>query len=164
MPFQRNANLGHGGQAGLEEVASPVSNTGPLGTVGYVAPEAVLGQRTTERSDIFALGVMAYEMLSGELPYGEGFASAKRVDKLNYAPLSNHLPDIAPWIEGAIARAVHKDPARRYNVLSEFIEDLSRPNPAFEALKARPLIERNPAAVWRTVSLILMLIILWLLR
>lgn len=146
--------------AGLEEVASPVGDTGPLGTIGYSAPEAVLGHRSTERSDIFALGVIAYEMLSGTLPYGEGFSSPRQIKKLDYVPLTRHLPDIPPWVDGAIERSVHKDPARRYQALSEFTTDLSRPNPAYVTPNARPLIDRDPAAFWRGVSLILMITIL----
>lgn len=149
--------------AGLEEITSPVGETGPMGTVGYSAPETVLGQRATERSDIFALGVLAYEMLSGALPYGDGFSSGKQVEKLIYISLSRRLPEVAPWIDGAIERAVHKNPASRYEALSEFTTDLSRPNPAFVSPKSRPLIDRNPVAFWRGVSFILMLVILILI-
>lgn len=64
--------------AGLEEIGSPLETPALVGTLAYTAPENHLGLRPTNRSDIFSLGVIAYEMLTGKLPYTLGFANAAR--------------------------------------------------------------------------------------
>ncbi len=54
---------------GLSEIASPLREEYPIGSVDYIAPEYLLGYQVTHQADIFSLGVMVYEMLSGKLPY-----------------------------------------------------------------------------------------------
>jgi hypothetical protein len=74
------------------------------------------------------------------------------------------LNDAVPaWVDAALAKAVHKNPAQRTEVLSELVEDLRRPNPAYVNDRPRPLLERNPAAFWRVVAVALFVINLILL-
>jgi serine/threonine protein phosphatase PrpC len=150
--------------AGLEETGSPVSQPDLVGTAGYTAPEYHLGEKPTNRSDIYSLGVIAYELLTGRLPYGAGFASPRDVEKLAYTPATVWNKTIPTWIDAALAKAVHKRPAQRYEALSAFVEDLRRPGS--EVARARPLLERNPVAFWRGTALLLLLInvvlLLWL--
>ncbi len=133
-----------------------------LGTEQYTAPEYFLGEGGSARSDMFSLGVIAYQMLTGRLPYG---AQAARVRtraqsrKLKYRSALDDNCDIPSWVDGALKRAVHPNPDRRYESLSEFLFDLRQPNPDY--LRASiPLIERNPALFWKCSTALLTLIVI----
>ena len=88
----------------------------------------------SQRSDIFSLGVTAYQMLSGRPPYGRGgrededWSSAKEI-KIQIGPEDNR--EIPAWVDGALKKAVHPDPYQRYDELSEFVLDLRYPNKKF---------------------------------
>jgi serine/threonine protein kinase len=133
-----------------------------LGTAQYSAPEYFLGEGGTTRSDLFSLGVITYQMLTGKLPYGAEVAKCRTraaQNKLRYDSALYDDRGIPAWIDGVLRKAVHPNPAKRYGELSEFLYDLRHPNQAF-ADKARPaLLERNPVAFWRGVSLILAAVI-----
>ena len=139
--------------AGVSECAALLEPSSILGTLQYTAPEYFIGDPGTERSDLYSLGVIAYQMLSGRFPYG---AEAARVRtraaqrKLQYATLLDEQGDIPAWIDAAVRKAVHPDPLQRYESLSEFMYDLRHPNAAL--LRPTPLVERNPALFWKVVS------------
>ena len=142
--------------AGVIE-AQPVEDEALLGTVQYAAPEYRIGETGTERSDQFSLGVIAYQMLTGRLPYGADAAMLRhRADlaRLRYQPPSADS-GIPEWVDRALEKAVHPDPAQRYEALSEFIYDLRHPNPAFAAMPPRSLLVRNPLLFWQLLSLAL---------
>jgi len=148
--------------AGIAEIATPIDQNQLLGTENYTAPEYLHGYAGSNRSDIFSLGVVTYEILTGKLPYGQ--INLKRDErKLRYRPADQYNSDIPAWFDGALRKAVHPDPAHRYESLSEFIGDLSRPNPAFVKSEFAPLLERNPTSFWRGVAIILFVINLILL-
>ena len=149
--------------AGLEEVSSPVEDPKLLGTAGYTAPDYFQDQPATNRSDIYSLGVIVYEMLTGEHPYGKATAKIQTLDANAYIPASRHQPDVAHWIDGALAKAVHPDFRQRYDRLSEFQADLTRQNPSFAEAKSAPLLQRNPVAFWKGISFFLALTCLYLL-
>ena len=137
-----------------------------LGTAQYTAPEYFLGEAATTRSDMFSLGVIAYRMLSGRLPYGIRVAQASSraaQRKLVYESVLEDNRTIPAWVDFAIRKAVHPSPSHRYDEISEFIHDLRRPNRAFLSKTRPPLLERNPVLFWQGVSLILFLIIVSLL-
>src|SRR5438874_10536201 len=142
--------------AGVDERASPGERSSILGTLQYTAPEYFVGDLGTERSDLYSLGVIAYQMLSGRLPYG---AEAARVRtraaqrRLEYATLLDDQRDLPAWVDAALRKAVHPDPLERYESLSEFVYDLRHPNAAL--LRPTPLVERNPVLFWKGVSLAL---------
>ena len=71
--------------------------------------------------------------------------------------------EIPAWIDGVLERAVHPDPARRYDELSEYIYDLRHPNPKYLNAPPMPLLDRNPLLFWKCVLLILAGIIVFLL-
>ena len=80
-----------------------------------------------------------------------------------YASVLTDTREIPAWIDDAIRKAVHPDPFKRYEELSEFIFDLRHPSQAFLNRARPPLIERNPAGFWKWVSFILLLSIVLLL-
>ncbi len=143
--------------AGIEEIATPLTDPGPLSTVNYTAPEYLRGERGSNRSDLYSLGVIAYELLTGKLPYGEQ-RSMKGGRERRYRPAIHHRPDLPVWVDGALQRAVHPDPQKRYEALSELVHDLSHPNPALIPTDTAPLLERNPLAFWRGLALLLLAI------
>ena len=148
--------------AGIVEIASPIEQFNLLGTAQYTAPEYFLGESGSTRSDLFSLGVIAYQMLTGKLPYGVQVARTKtRAEQRKLKYVSALLVDrsLPVWIDGAIRKAVHPDPGKRYGELSEFLFDLHRPNTAFLNQTRPPLMERNPVAFWKGVSLILATVI-----
>jgi len=152
--------------AGLLEQSDTVLTEDILGTAQYTAPEYFLGLGGTTRSDQFSLGVIAYQMLSGKLPYGAQVANCKTKaaqKKLRYRSLLEEDKGIPAWVDDAIKKAVHPDPLGRYEVLSEFIMDLRRPNKNFVNKNRTPLMERDPVLFWKSVSFILALITLALL-
>jgi serine/threonine protein phosphatase PrpC/ribosomal protein L39E len=136
-----------------------------LGTVQYTAPEYFLGESGSPRSDMFSLGVITYQMLTGKLPYGSQAAKARtrsQFSKLRYTSALDHNRDVPAWVDGALRRAVHPDPYKRYESLSEYTFDLRHPNPKYLNASA-PLIERNPLLFWKSLAAILACIILLLL-
>lgn len=144
--------------AGLLEM-NPSTDPAPiLGTEQYSAPEYFLGENGTSRSDIFSLGVIAYQMLAGRLPYGTQVAKSRSraaQRKLCYVSVRSEERLIPAWVDEAIAKALHPDPYKRYEELSEFVYDLHHPNQAFLKKTRPPLLERNPVAFWKTVSFLL---------
>ena len=152
--------------AGVMEMTASNDRTHLLGTAQYAAPEYFLGQAGSTRSDIFSLGVIAYQMLTGKLPYGaevarSGTKAAQR--KLRYRSLLGNDREIPVWIDSVLRKAVQPDPYMRYEELSEFIYDLRHPNQALLNEKSPPLLERNPLVFWKCVSFILTIIIVMLL-
>jgi len=144
--------------AGIAENVSPLAQGELLGTVQYMAPEYFLGEGGDARSDLFSLGVIAYQMLSGRLPYGAEVSRARTraaQRQLKYQSVLAEDREIPAWIDEVLRRAVHPDPNKRYAELSEFVYDLRHPNAAYLERTRAPLLERNPVAFWRGLALIL---------
>ena len=151
---------------GVMEGASPAGRSEILGTVQYTAPEYFLGEGGSRRSDIFSLGVLTYQMLSGKLPYGAKAAQARTKSqqrKLKYRSVLDDQREIPAWIDGVLERAVHPDPNKRYDELSEYLYDLRHPNPKYLNAPPTPLLDRNPLLFWKCVCLMLAGIIVFLL-
>lgn len=136
-----------------------------LGTAQYTAPEYFLGEGGSSRSDIFSLGVIAYQMLTGRLPYGAEVSKARTKSqqrKLRYTSVLDDNRDIPAWIDGALKKSVDPDPYGRYDELSEFIFDIRHPNNNLQA-SPKPLIERNPLLFWKGLAVLLSIVILILI-
>src|SRR5579859_5074923 len=152
--------------AGVADAISPVGEGDILGTAQYTAPEYFRGDGGSPRSDMFSLGVIAYQLLTGQLPYGAQVAQARtksQFGKLNYKPACGENRDLPSWMDAALRRAVSIDPAKRYDSLSEFVYDLRHPNPDYVNASAPPLIERNPNLFWKCTTALLALIVIALL-
>lgn len=94
-----------------------------VGTVAYMAPEQILGQEADARADLYALGVVLFELISGRLPIaGETEAQIIRqhVDRTEAPRLSSVVPGVPAALESVVAKALSKDPARRYTTAAEF--------------------------------------------
>ncbi|MCS0630302.1 bifunctional protein-serine/threonine kinase/phosphatase [Telluria mixta] len=141
--------------AGVVEMSPHDADWTLQGAALYAAPEYFLGERGTVRSDVFALGVLTYFMLTGELPYGveipcaAGRAAQRR---LAYTSAREHDPAIPAWVDAALRKALQIDPRRRYEDVAEFVYDLHHPNSAFAQRTRTPLIERNPLLFWKAVA------------
>ncbi len=140
--------------AGLAEIKTPVEHSHILGTANYSAPEYFRGEQGTNRSDIFSLGVIAYEMLTAKLPYGEISSERAASKRYLYTSARTHNPMVPEWIDAALEKALQPHPQQRYALLSEFITDLTKPNQRLLQKSTQPLLERNPVAFWQVVALV----------
>ena len=97
-----------------------------MGTPEYISPEQVKGKRGDARSDIYAMGVMLYEMLTGKAPFQGPNPFAIMNDRLlnNPVPPREIDPSISPQLQEIIYRALERDPKNRYATAREFAHDL----------------------------------------
>ncbi len=97
-----------------------------LGTPDYISPEQVKGKRGDARSDLYAVGVVLYEMLTGKVPFTGPNAFVIMNDRLlnNPVPPREIDPAISPQLQEIIYRALERDPSKRYASAREFAWDL----------------------------------------
>jgi len=153
--------------AGITEISTPVEHHNIQGTVQYIAPEYLLGQSGTPRSDLFSLAVISYQMLCGKLPYGAQVAKSTTKSaqlKLKYIALPFDDRHIPLWVDGALKKALQANPLNRYEDISEFLFDLRHPNKTFLNKDRPPLLERDPIIFWKSLCFILISIIAVLLN
>jgi serine/threonine protein kinase len=112
---------------GIAKVSGSLTSTGQvLGTPNYMSPEQVKGRQLDGRSDLFSLGVMLYEMLTGEKPFiGQGVTTIiyKIVNENPIPPRELDLT-IHPGLSAVVTRTLAKDPYERYQSGSELVRDL----------------------------------------
>ena len=152
--------------AGILETKNISQDNRILGTALYSAPEYFIGYGGDNRSDLFSLAAITYQMLSGKLPYDTKVSHCKTkkdLYKLQYQSLMIHENcNVPAWVDGAIRKATKPEPLKRYQEVSEFIYDLHHPNKEFSTTIKPALIEKNPVAFWQGVSACLFMVIIFL--
>ncbi len=100
-----------------------------IGTPDYMAPEQVSGRHGDARTDVYALGTMLCEMLTGNLPFGgtNVYAMMRAKTSDDPQPPSRFVPDIDPHLEEIILRAIERSPRNRYPDAVEMLADLNAP-------------------------------------
>ena len=118
-----------------------------LGTASYLSPEQAQGQPVDARTDIYALGVVLYEMLTGRPPFTGDSPMAIAYKQVNATPPapSSANPDVPPALDAVVMRALSKNPANRYQTGKEFADDLERARTGGQVL-ATPLLPASGEA------------------
>jgi serine/threonine protein phosphatase PrpC len=156
----RLIDLGAVHVAGLTEGTARARPDAIEGSLQYTAPEYFIGGAGSARSDLFSLAVLTYQMLTGQLPYGvqvTRLRSPGDVRGLRYIPVRQHRPDLPPWLDAVLRRALHPQPERRQEALSEFVHDLHHPAGEYRGQRAAPLVQRDPVLFWKLLALALAL-------
>jgi eukaryotic-like serine/threonine-protein kinase len=136
--------------------AGETSSSGmTVGTVGYMSPEQALGQALDARTDLFALGVILFEMATGKAPFVGDTPAAVFDHLLNRRPPSPLAlnPSLPAPLVALVDKALEKDPERRYRSANELLDDLERIDPS----DARPATAVRRTAERRTSSSIVVL-------
>ncbi len=152
--------------SGVNETQPSVTPQTMPGTAQFLAPEYFLGEFGSKRSDLYSLACITYHMLSGRSPYGTAVGKAlsrSAQHRLVYQSVLDPQKPLPAWIDLTLKKALQVDPRKRYSELSEFIQDLRKPNPLFIEQSRPPLLERDPVRFWQGVSAILGAITLGLL-
>jgi tetratricopeptide (TPR) repeat protein len=119
-----------------------------LGTAGYLAPEQARGEEATPASDRYALGVVAYELLTGGRPFERGSATAEAAAHIHedVPPASERGVGLPRQVDDVFARALAKDPGHRYRSATEFLQALQTAvNTPTESTRILPAAPAPPA-------------------
>jgi serine/threonine protein kinase len=97
-----------------------------VGTPDYMAPEQIQGKRGDERTDVYALGIMLYEMLAGRVPFSGDSPLAVMAQAVNVTPEPLHRvnPAVPPPLEAVVHKAIRKEPGERYSSMEQMLHDL----------------------------------------
>jgi serine/threonine-protein kinase len=151
------------------EVQRGLTQTGTvLGTSDYIAPEQAQGMQVDEQTDVYSLGVVLYELLTGDVPFpGENFV-AVAMQHINEPPPSVRAkrPDVPPRVDAAVQQAMAKNPRDRFPSMAEFGRELEACSVAGEDSEdgtriiapPRPAPRRRRSRAWPLVLLLVGLI------
>jgi len=133
------------GLAKLRGGSSLTKSQTTLGTVAYMSPEQARGGELDQRTDIWSLGVVLYEMLVGKLPFRGEHDQTVIYSIFHREPesLMKASPGTAPELEHIVGHALAKKPAERYQTMEEFREDLEAIAEGFRPLRAKRRIRRK---------------------
>ena len=157
------------GQSRLTQIGATV------GTIGYMSPEQTRGDETDQRTDIWSLGVVMYELITGKRPFQGDYDQAVIYSILNEKapPLSDFRNDIPSDIQIIIDKMLAKDVDQRYQSIEELITDLKKVNRG-QDMNAGPLVSKKKrlnlslrnfrSIFWTLISVISILILIFLFR
>jgi len=123
-----------------------------IGTPSYISPEQAMGRPGDERSDIYSLAIVFYQMITGDLPFDAETSMGIILKHISEPPPSPRTlrPDLPEMVEQVLVRALAKDPAQRYQEVTEFVTDLQRAAagetivlPPVKEAEADPSLTRN---------------------
>jgi Tol biopolymer transport system component/tRNA A-37 threonylcarbamoyl transferase component Bud32 len=153
------------GLAKLAGQAQLTKDSSTLGTVAYMSPEQLSGKEVDHQTDIWSLGVVLYEMLTGTLPFPGNYEQAIIYAILNEEPKTSE--SIPVELQGVVRRALHKNPDDRYSDGKKILAELKSLQKKTEALlKKSDFTKVKSRLLWYTsavlLSLFLLFIIYWL--
>jgi serine/threonine protein phosphatase PrpC len=122
------------------------------GTPSYIAPEAFRGDPPSAQQDLYSVGVTLYVLLTGHFPYGEieAFQRPRFGVPVN---ASRYRPDLPEWLMQTLERAVAADPDQRFETSEEWLLLMEQGERRSLSVRPKPLLEREPLKVWRTLAL-----------
>ncbi|MEE4918656.1 bifunctional protein-serine/threonine kinase/phosphatase [Pseudomonas alliivorans] len=136
------------------------------GTPSFIAPEAFNGAEPDPQQDLYAVGITLYYLLTGHYPHGEIEAFQHRRFGTPI-PASRYRPDLPLWLSQSLDKAVQANPAQRYETAEQWQLELEQAEQCPVVARPRPLLEREPLMVWRTLALVSLLInlvgLIWLM-
>jgi serine/threonine protein kinase len=132
------------------------------GTPSFIAPEAFRGEVPTPQQDLYAVGVTLFYLLTGHFPYGE-IEAFQRPRFGRPVSASRYRPDLPDWLTQSLERAVAADPGQRFETAEEWLLLIEQGERHSLNVRPRPLLEREPLKVWRTLALVSLLANLGLL-
>ena len=129
-----------------------VNLSGAAGTPDYMAPEQIEGQRGDNRTDIYALGIIFFELLKGEVPFHGDNSLAVMAQHLKGAipRLDKEVEGVSPQIAAVVAKCLQRNPNDRYHNLQEFIDDLENPERVDITILDKATGRTSATSWWRT--------------
>jgi serine/threonine protein kinase len=111
-----------------------------IGTPAYLSPEQVMGEPVDHRSDIYSLGVMLYELLTGQLPFQAATPVEAMLRRLREPPIPPRCfcPSLSPALESVLMRALARNPADRYPTMQAMVDELLRISPTAGVMPSVP--------------------------
>ncbi len=106
----------------------PDAETSLVGTMNYLSPEYIEKGQVDKRSDIYALGVIGYELVTGKLPFSKGSLLESLLSRVRFDAEAPHVlrKDCPVWLSRIIVKALQRDPNRRYENVQAMLEDLEK--------------------------------------
>lgn len=148
--------------AGFAEDIHHLEDECAQGTIGYTAPETILSLHADFKSDLFSLGVIAYELLSGKLPFKPlPTGQIKDYTPWQYISIRQHRTDIPYWLDQALMKATAPIPKHRYDAFSEFVSDINSANTQIDVPKyTTSFYQRNEVRIWQAMSIFFALMLM----